>query len=65
MDINKLKSLVSSPTWHLFEEYLDKEKQMNVNRVMNSTEDKEICKAQGRYALAEQILNIKTTLMKK
>ena len=65
MNINKLKSLVSSPTWHLFEEYLEKEKQMNVNRVMNSTEDKEICKAQGRYALAEQILNIKTTLMKK
>ena len=65
MDINKLKSLVSSPTWHLFEEYLDKEKQMNVNRVMNSTEDKEICKAQGRYALAEQILNIRTTLMKQ
>jgi hypothetical protein len=65
MDINKLKSLVSSPTWHLFEEYLEKEKQMNVNRVMNSTEDKEICKAQGRYALAEQILKIKTTLMKK
>ena len=64
MDINKLKSLVSSPTWHLSEEYLDKEKQMNVNRVMNSTEDKEICKAQGRYALAEQILNIRTTLMK-
>ena len=56
---------MSSPTWHLFEEYLEKEKQMNVNRVMNSTEEKEISKAQGRYALAEQILNIRTTLMKK
>jgi hypothetical protein len=65
MDTRQLKSLVSSPTWHLFEEYLEKEKQMNVNRVMNSTEEKEISKAQGRYALAEQILNIRTTLMKK
>jgi len=64
VDINKLKSLVSSPTWHLFEEYLKDEQQMSVKRAMNSTEDKEIYKAQGRFALTEQILNIRTTILK-
>ena len=64
MDINKLKSLVSSPTWHLFEEYLENEKNMAVKRVMNATDDKEIFKAQGRFALTEQILNIRTTILK-
>jgi hypothetical protein len=42
MDINKLKSLVSSPTWQLFEEYLEDEQKMSVKRAMNSTEDKNI-----------------------
>ena len=64
MDINKLKSLVSSPTWHLFEEYLKDEQQMSVKRAMNSTEDKEIYKAQGRFALTDQILKIRTTILK-
>jgi len=64
VDINKLKSLVSSPTWHLFEEYLKDEQQMSVKRAMNSTEDKEIYKAQGRFALTDQILNIRTTILK-
>mgnify|MGYP003656875575 CR=1 len=64
MDINKLQSLVSSPTWHLFEEYLQDEQKMSVKRAMNSSEDKEIYKAQGRFALTEQILNIRTTILK-
>jgi len=64
MDINKLKSLVSSPTWQLFEEYLEDEQKMSVKRAMNSTEDKEIYKAQGRFALTEQILNIRKTILK-
>ena len=42
MDISKLQSLVSSPTWHLFEEYLQDEQKMSVKRAMNSSEDKEI-----------------------
>jgi len=64
MDITKLKSLVASPTWHLFEEYLQDEQKMSVKRAMNSSEDKEIYKAQGRFALTEQILNIRTTILK-
>ena len=69
MDINKLRGLVSSPAWQTFEEYLEEDKKMavnrvmNIKRVMNSSDDKEIAKAQGRFAMAEQILNIRTQLI--
>jgi|TARA_R100000951_G_scaffold112467_1_gene112859 hypothetical protein len=63
MDVNKLRGLISSPAWQTFEEYLEEDKKMAVNRVMNSSDDKEIAKAQGRFAMAEQILNIRTQLI--
>jgi len=65
MDINKLRGLVSSPAWKTFEEYLEEDKDMTIKRVMNSSDDKEIARAQGRFALAEQILNIRTLLINK
>jgi hypothetical protein len=63
MDINKLRGLISSPAWQTFEEYLEEDKDMTIKRVMNSSDDKEIAKAQGRFAMAEQILNIRTQLI--
>ena len=63
MDINQLRGLVSSPAWQTFEEYLEEDKDMTIKRVMNSSDDKEIAKAQGRFAMAEQILNIRTQLI--
>ena len=63
MDINKLNGLVSSPAWQTFEEYLEEDKDMTIKRVMNSSDDKEIARAQGRFALAEQVLNIRTLLI--
>ena len=55
--------LVTSPAWQTFEEYLEEDKDMTIKRVMNSSDDKEIAKAQGRFAMAEQILNIRTKLI--
>tara|TARA_R110002051_G_scaffold296660_1_gene362795 strand:+ start:118 stop:318 length:201 start_codon:yes stop_codon:yes gene_type:complete len=63
VDINKLRGLISSPAWQTFEEYLEEDKDMTIKRVMNSSDDKEIAKAQGRFAMAEQILNIRTQLI--
>ena len=63
MDINKLRGLISSPAWQTFEEYLEEDKDMTIKSVMNSSDDKEIAKAQGRFAMAEQILNIRTQLI--
>ncbi len=63
MDVNKLRGLISSPAWQTFEEYLEEDKDMTIKRVMNSSDDKEIAKAQGRFAMAEQILNIRTQLI--
>ena len=63
MDIKKLMGLVTSPAWKTFEEYLEEDKDMTIKRVMNSSDDKEIAKAQGRFAMAEQILNIRTQLI--
>ena len=65
MDIKKLMGLVTSPAWQTFEEYLEEDKDMTIKRVMNSSDDKEIAKAQGRFALAEQVLNIRTLLINK
>jgi hypothetical protein len=65
MDVNKLRGLISSPMWKTFEDYLEEDKDMTIKRVMNSSDDKEIAKAQGRFALAEQILNIRTLLINK
>ena len=65
MDIKKLMGLVTSPAWLTFEEYLEEDKDMTIKRVMNSSDDKEIAKAQGRFALAEQVLNIRTLLINK
>jgi len=44
---------------------LEEDKDMTIKRVMNSSDDKEIAKAQGRFALAEQVLNIRTLLINK
>jgi hypothetical protein len=63
MDVNKLRGLISSPAWQTFEEYLKEDKDMAIKRAMNSTDDREIAKAQGRFALAEQVLNIRTLLI--
>jgi hypothetical protein len=63
MDINKLRGLISSPAWKNLEEFLEEDKGMTIKRVMNSSDDKEIAKAQGRFALAEQILNMRTLLI--
>jgi len=65
MDINKLRGLVSSPAWQTFEEYLEEDKDMTIKRVMNSSDDKEIARAQGRFAMAEQVLNIRALLINK
>ena len=63
MDINKLRGLISSPAWQTFEEYLEEDNDMTIKRVMNSSDDKEIAKSQGRFALSEQLLNIRTLLI--
>ncbi len=48
MDLDKLKPIVGSPHWNLFEEYLKERKQDYVARLVNEEHDKNAAVLRGR-----------------
>ena len=58
MDLEKLKPVVGSPNWSLFETYLEERKRDYVGRLVNEEHDKNAAVLRGRLKELDILLSI-------
>ena len=62
MDLDKLKPIVGSPHWNLFEVYLEERKQDYVARLVNEEHDKNAAVLRGRLKELDILMSLSTRI---
>lgn len=65
MDLEKLKPIVGSPHWNLFEDYLEARKQDYVARLVNEEHDKNAAVLRGRLKELDSLSSLASRIYPK